>query len=413
MNYKKMNMQKILNITLGASLLLLIAACGGEAAKDKKGKLGDLKVELEKKKKEKGGIDAEIRKLEEEIAKADPNASVAQKLVAVDTIRMQDFSHYIELQGKIDAGNIAYVSPAGQGGVIKAVYVSTGSRVSKGQVLLRLDDALARQNVIAAQQQAGVLKARLAQAQTLYERRQNLWKQDIGTEIEVINAKAEVEALESQLRAAEAQIRSAQELADQSNVRAQINGVVDRMDVKVGEFFSPQTAANPQSGGQIRIVNSSNIKMITPVPENYVARVKKGDSVLVDVPETGKPAYKSVISVIGASIDPTTRSFSAEAKLPSDPLLKPNQLATMKILDYRSKSAVTVPVNVIQSDEKSKYVYIIEKSGEKSIVRKKIVIVGETFNGRSEIKSGVAGGEVIITEGYQNVYEGQSVTISK
>jgi hypothetical protein len=85
----------------------------------------------------------------------------------------------------------------------------------------------------------------------------------------------------------------------------------------------------------------------------------------------------------------------------------------MKILDYRSKSAVTVPVNVIQSDEKSKYVYIIEKSGEKSIVRKKIVIVGETFNGRSEIKSGVAGGEVIITEGYQNVYEGQSVTISK
>jgi RND family efflux transporter MFP subunit len=413
MNYKQMNMQKILNITLGASLLLLIAACGGEGAKDKKGQLGDLKVELEKKKKEKGGIDAEIRKLEEEIAKADPTASQAQKLVAVDTIRKQDFSHYIELQGKIDASNIAYVAPAGQGGVIKAVYVSTGSRVSKGQVLLKLDDALARQNVIGAQQQAGVLKARLTQAQTIYERRQNLWKQDIGTEIEVINAKAEVDALQSQLRAAEAQIRSAQEIADQSNVRAQISGVIDRMDVKVGEFFSPQSAANPQSGGQIRIVNSSNIKMITPVPENYVARVKKGDSVLIEVPETGKPPYKSVISVVGASIDPTTRSFNAEAKLPSDPLLKPNQLATMKILDYKAKSAVTVPVNVIQSDEKSKYVYIIEKNGDKSIVRKKIVIVGETFNANSEIKSGLTGGEVIITEGYQTVYEGQAVTISK
>jgi membrane fusion protein (multidrug efflux system) len=407
MTYKLNNMQKILNIALAASVVLLIAACGS-SSKDKGGEAGDLKVKLEKLKKEKNGLDLQIRQVEEQLAKVDPSSVQTQKLVSVDTIRVQDFTHFIELQGKIDADNVAYVSPSGQGGVVKAVYVKSGSRVSKGQVILKLDDALARQAVVGAQQQAGVLKARLAQAQTVYERRQNLWKQNIGTEIEVINAKAEVDALQSQLRGAESQVRMAQEQSDQSNVRAQISGVIDEINIKVGEFFSPQSAADPRSG--IKIVNNSSIKIVTEVPENYASRIKKGDRVEIIVPESGKPAYKSTISVVGAAVNPTTRSFTTEAKLPADPVLKPNQLATMKILDYQAKAAVTVRVNVVQSDEKGKYVYVAEKSGNKTIARKKTVIVGDTYNGVMEVKSGLAGGDVIITEGYQTAYDGQVVT---
>jgi len=402
-------MQKILNIALAASVVLLIASCGSSSKE--KGEAGDLKVKLEKLKKEKNGLDLQIRQVEEQLAKADPSSVQTQKLISVDTLRIQDFTHFIELQGKIDADNVAYVSPSGQGGIVKAVYVKSGSRVSKGQAILKLDDALPRQAVVGAQQQAGVLKARLAQAQTVYERRQNLWKQNIGTEIEVINAKAEVDALQSQLRGAEAQVRMAQEQLDQSNVRAQISGIIDQVNIKEGEFFSPQSAADPRSG--IKIVNNSTIKIVTAVPENYAARIKKGDVVEVVVPESGKPAYKSTISVVGAAVDPTTRSFTTEAKLPSDPNLKPNQLATMKILDYQAKAAVTVPVNVVQSDEKGKYVYVAEKSGNKTIARKKTVIVGETYNGVMEIKIGLAGGDLIITEGYQTVYDGQAVSTNQ
>ena len=399
-------MRNIFKLTLLVSLVALLAACGS-SSKEKKGEAGDLKVKLEKLTKEKNGLDAQIRQVEEQLAKADPSSVQTQKLVSVDTLRIQDFTHFIELQGKIDADNVVYVSPAGQGGIVKAVYVKSGSRVSKGQTILKLDDALARQAVVGAQQQAGVLKARLAQAQTLYERHQNLWKQNIGAEVNVINAKAEVDALQSQLRAAQAQVSMAQEQSDQSNVRAQISGVVDQVNIKVGEFFSPQSAADPRSG--IKIVNNSSIKIVTAVPENYASRVKKGDKVEVVVPESGKPAYKSTISVVGAAVDPTTRSFTTEAKLPSDPMLKPNQLATMKILDYQSKDAVTVPINVVQSDEKGKYVYVAEKSGNKTIARKKTVIAGESYNGVMEIKSGLAGGDLIISEGYQTVYDGQVV----
>ena len=410
--FNKLNyMNNILKISIAAIIAVTLVACGA-GAKDKKGDIGDMKVKLEKLKKEKNEIDADIRKLEDQISKADPKAAQqARKLVSIDTLRIQDFTHFIELQGKIDAEGMAYVAPTGQGGLIKAVYVKAGQKVGKGQLILKLDDAMARQSVVAAQQQTGVLKARLAQAQTVYERYQNLWKQNIGAEIQVINAKADVDALQSQLRAAQAQVAMAQEQANMSNVYAGISGTIDEMNVKVGEFFSPQSAAMPGAG--IRIVNNSNLKIVTNVPENYVTRVKKGDKVEVVVPESNKPPFQSVISVVGGSIDPTTRSFTTEAKLPSDPTLKPNQTATLKILDYEAKAAVAVPVNVVQSDEKGKYVYVVERTGDKLVARKKIVTVGEAYNGIIEIKTGLTGGDLIITEGYQTVYDGQSVATGK
>lgn len=404
-------MNNILKGFFAAVIAVSLVACS-TGGKDKKGDMGDMKVKLEKLRKEKNGLEASIRELEENIAKADPDAAQqAKKLVSVDTLRIRDFTHYIELQGKIDADGMAYVAPTGQGGLVKVVYVKLGSRVNKGQLILKLDDALARQGVVAAQQQIGGIKAQLAQAQSVYERQQNLWKENIGTELQVMTAKTTVESLQSQLRSAQAMVAQAQEQANMSNVYAQISGVIDEMNVKPGEFFSPQAAAQPGMG--IRIVNNSSLKIVTGVPENYIARVKKGDKVEVVVPETGKPAFKSVITTVGASIDAKTRSFTTEAKLPSDPLLRPNQTATMKILDYEVKATTTVPVNVVQTDEKGKYVFIIEKSGDKMLARKKVVIAGEAYNGIIEIKSGLSGGDLIITEGYQTVYDGQVVTTGK
>jgi membrane fusion protein, multidrug efflux system len=409
MNYKMNIMNKIMNIFSAVAIAVLLVACGS-GAKDKKGDVTDLKVEIEKLKKEKSTLDAEIKKLEADLAKADPKSALSLKLVTADTLRIQDFTHFIELQGKIDAEGIAYASPNGMGGQVKAVHVRLGQRVSRGQLLLSLDNAMAKQSVVAAQQQLGQLRTRLAQAQTIYEKQQSLWKQNIGAEIQVINAKADVDALAAQLRAAQAQIGLAQEQVNMGNVYAGISGTIDEMNVKPGEFFS---ASSSMQGMGIRIVNGNQLKMVTGVPENYIARVKKGDQVRIVVPESGRAYYESVISVVGASIDAKTRSFTTEAKLPADPLLKPNLTATLKIKDYEVKATIVVPVNVVQSDDKGKYVYVMEKAGDKMVARKKQVTVGEAYDGQMEIKSGLSGGEVIITEGYQTVYDGQGVTVGK
>src|SRR5262245_16777921 len=136
MNCKIIDMKRILLVALATSLVWVLVACNGKAAKDKKAEIGDLKAKLEKLKKEKNGLDVQIRQVEELLAKADPSSVHAQKLVTIDTVTSQDFAHYIELQGRIDAEDVAYVSPAGMGGVVKAVYLKTGSSVRKGQTIL-------------------------------------------------------------------------------------------------------------------------------------------------------------------------------------------------------------------------------------------------------------------------------------
>jgi multidrug efflux pump subunit AcrA (membrane-fusion protein) len=113
---------------------------------------------------------------------------------------------------------------------------------------------------------------------------------------------------------------------------------------------------------------------------------------------------------VGASINQVTRSFVTEAHLPTDPTLKPNQNAIVKILDYSAANAIAVPVNIVQSDESGKYVFVAVKENGKLIARKKTVTPGEVYGNAMEIKAGLAVGDVIITNGFQSAYNGQVVT---
>jgi membrane fusion protein, multidrug efflux system len=409
MTYKANNMKKILGFTLVITLVLMMASCGN-SSKDKKGDLGDKKVELEKKKKEKDKLDADIRKLEEDIAKADPNASTVKKLVSAAPAQVQDFVHYIELQGRVDAKNTAYVGPRGQPGQVKAVYVTEGQVVRKGQLLLKLDDAVARQALAGAEQQAAAAEAQAKLTQSVYERQQNLWKQNIGTEVQVLQAKAAADAAAAQLNALRAGANQAREQIANTNVVAEIGGTVDKLNVRVGEIF---TGSDNDRKPQITIVNTSDLKAIALVPENYLSRVKVGAPIQVVLPELNNRVISTRVSVAGKLIDPTTRSFTAEAKLPVDKDLRANQAAVVKIEDYKTANAVTVPINVVQSDEKGKFLYIVETANGKTVARKKVVITGESYGGLTEIKSGLQGNEQIITEGYQSVYDGQGITVAK
>ena len=165
---------------------------------------------------------------------------------------------------------------------------------------------------------------------------------------------------------------------------------------------------SPMAG--IKIVNTSSLKVVTDIPENYLNRVKRGTSVQVVVPDINR-SYPTTISLISQSVSPTSRGFIAEAKIPYDATLKPGQSAIVKILDYSNANGIVIPVNLVQSDEKSKYVYVLEKlSNGKTVAKKKQVVIGEVYGDNVEIKSGLITGEQLISEGYQSLYEGQAVS---
>jgi RND family efflux transporter MFP subunit len=389
--------------------VLLFSSCG-KSKKDSNATLNDKKAELEKLKSTKTKTDAEILKLQEEIAKLDTSAAGSSKvkLVGVAPVTVQNFQHFIDLPGHIDADNISYISPRMGPAQVKAVYVVQGQSVKKGQLLLKLDDAIIRQQVAAARQQMEVIKTQLGFATNLYNRQNNLWKEGIGTEVQLITAKTNMESLENQLKSANEQVKVAVEQMNTSNVYSDVSGIADIVNIRVGETFSGMTATGPQ----IKIVNTSSLKIVTNIPENYLTRLHKGSVVEISVPDAGKKINSS-ISLISESINATQRGFIAEAKIPADPVLKPNQSAIMRILDYSAANAIVIPVNTVQSDENGKYVYVMEKlSNGKTVAKKKVVVIGEVYGNDVEIKGGLTAGEQLITEGYQNIYEGQLISTS-
>ena len=379
---------------LSLAVALILSACGGNSAKDAKGDLNDRKAKLEKLKADKGKLDGEIKSLEEEIAKLDPAAKNSRaKLVATASVIKQDFVHYIELQGKVDANDIVIVTPRGMPSQVKELYVKRGDVVKKGQLLMKLDDA------IMLQQLEG-LNTQLSYAQNIYNRQKNLWDQGIGTEVQLITAKNGVDALEKQ-------IATLKENWKTSFVYAPISGIADVVNIKAGEIFNGASAMGPQ----LQIVNNGSLKVVTEVPENYQTKVRKGSQMKVSIPDAGIDSLNAVVSVMGASISNTSRGFITEARIPSLPGLRINQVAMVKIKDYYSPNAITVPLNVVQTDENGKYVYVMVKEGDVMKARKKLVKVGENFNGFVEITgNSLDETDIIITEGYQSVYDGQIVT---
>ena len=401
-------MKQVKTLGLIIAVAVVIASCGG-SKKDGEAAINDIKAKLEKAKKEKEEHETDIKKLEADLLRLDTNTANAAKvkLVSVTPVTAQKFEHFIDLQGKVDAENISYISPRMGPAQVKAIYVKQGQIVKQGQLLLKLDDAIMRQNVVAAKQQLEGIKTQLNYAKNIYQRQKNLWDQGIGTEVQLISAKTNVTGLENQLASAEEQIKTLQEQLNTANVYSDVNGIADAVNIKVGETFQGMTTAGPQ----IRIVNTSSLKIVTSIPENYLTRVHSGTPVLISIPDAQKENIPSAISFIGEVVDASQRGFAAEAKIPFNAALKPNQSAIMRIKDYSAEKAIVIPINMIQTDETGKYVFVMSKgSNGKTIAHRITVIIGEVYGDSVEIKSGLSGGEQLITEGYQSLYEGQVIS---
>jgi RND family efflux transporter MFP subunit len=395
-------------LILGSAVIMLISSCGGNK-KDGVIVLGEKRAALEQLKSDKVKLEEQIKKVEGEIDLLDPTKAGAQKpkLVSVQTLQLANFDHFIELQGKIDAENTSIITPRGAPGQVKAVYVQKGSYVKKGQLLLKLDDAIVRQNVAAALQGIESIKTQLAFAKNIYQRQKNLWDQNIGSEVQLITAKNNVATLENQLKATDENVKIIQEQLNTTNVVSDVDGFANEVNIKVGEIFQGMTGLGI---AQIKIVNNSVLKVVGNIPENYLTNVTKGTPVETLVQDLNK-TFTGKLTFVGASIDPLSRGFIVEAKLPTDPLIKPNQIALMKIKDYSAANVISIPIGTLQNDENGKFVMVASTEAGKLLARKRPVNVGLINGEMLEVKSGLKAGDVLVIAGFQSLYEGQSITI--
>jgi RND family efflux transporter MFP subunit len=388
------NMKDVLKIVSVTSFIFILSSCGSGGSKEKKGDLNDKKAQLEKLKGDQKKLNDEIAKLQNEIGNSDTSSSLNKgKLVSAAPVTEQAFEHYIDLQGRIDADNISYITPRGGPAQVKALYIKQGDFVKKGQLLAKLDDD------VQLKQLQG-LKTQLAYAEDIYRRQKNLWDQGIGTEVQLKNAENSVNSLKDQINTTVAGW-------EMTNVRSDVTGYVEQLNLRVGEIFSGMAGTVPQ----VMIVNSSSLKAVTDIPENYLEKIHKGMPVDIKLPDVNLE-FKSVISLMNRTIGLNNRAVTTEAKIPYNPNVHINQVAQVRIKDYANPHAIVIPLTVLQTDENGKYVYVIATENGKKTAKKKIVQVGEIYGNNIEVKGGLSVGDQLITEGFQSLYEGQAVTTS-
>lgn len=333
-------------------------------------------------------IQADLSKIDEALATLDVKKEEA--LVSVLTVKDTTFNHYLEIQGNVDTKENILVQPEIPGTLV-TLNVKAGQRVSKGQILGRVDDG-------GSSQQVASLETQYQLAKTTFERQKNLWNQKIGSEIQYLQAETQMVSLSKSVAQAKAQL-------SKTLIRAPFSGIIDEVFAERGQVVS----ASAQ--GLMRIVNLNNMYVSTSVPETYIGKLKVGTEVDVFLTSLGK-IYKGKVRQVGSFINPNNRSFGIEVSVPNpDNLLRPNQVAKLKIIDYSSKNAIVVPTNVVQEDgEKNKFVYIVTNSnGKTGEAKKALVKVGQSSDNVTEIVSGLSSNDIIVTEGVNAISTGMKL----
>lgn len=369
-------------------LLILITGIAASCGNSDNSPLAKKKEELAKLKDERKVLNDKIIKLEGEIALLDSNndANSKAKLVAIEAISAQTFTNFIEIMGKVDADqntNVSCEIP----GTLQRISVTVGQSVSIGQTLGEIDNTVSS---VAMKE----LKDQIAFAKTIYDKQKSLWEQKIGSEVQYLTAKNNYESLQNRLATMNQQL-------GMSRIKSPISGVVDEVYVKTGQSVMPGMPC-------FRIVNSNKLKVKADIAESFAGKIKIGNKVKLFFPDLNRE-IDGEVNFVSKVIDPINRAFKVEIPLASMADYKPNMMAKLKIIDYTNPRSFVVPVNTIRSVGEDRFIMIaVEKNGEKRAKKQKVT-VGVTYNGITEVLSGLAEGDQIITTGFQDLEDGDQI----
>lgn len=381
---------KYLNIiTLCAALFLV--ACGGEEPVDRAGenKLKRLKAELVEKKGELKILEKEVADLQKEIDEIEPPKEDGKTLVTTEKITKKNFATFVEIQGSVQSDNTFKASSEAAGRLIK-FDLKEGQAIRKGQLIGEVD-------MESVNKQIAELNTSLDFANTTFERQKRLWDQNIGSEMQYLQAKNQKERLEKSLETIRFQLTK-------SKIYAPASGEVVMTYVKQGDVISPGMPL-------VEILNLSRVQVHADVPENYLSSVKKGQTVKVNFPALEKEV-NARITLIGQRINPANRTFKIEMDMANSGNLKPNLLATVLIKDFSQSNAVVLPVELIQQEVSGKsYVFVKEEDGEKTTAKKIYVQLGDTYDGETHITEGLIGDEEFIIKGARDLKEGELIEV--
>ena len=375
-------------------IIAFIIGCSGDQsvsttelieAKD----LNGLKTQKEDKLKTLNALKMELSQINAAISNLDPSEKLA--LISMFEVKPENFDHHIEIQANIKTRQNVLLYPE-YNGTLKKVYVEEGQKVKKGKLLAQIDDAGLKNQLEQLQIQARLSK-------TTYERTQRLWDQNIGSEMNLLQAKA---TYESQLKT----VAQLKKQLQRTQILAPFSGTIDEIVANTGANLLPgQTPV-------MRIVNLKKMYTEASVPERYLEQVKKGTSATVKIPMLDRE-YPTTIRQTGNFINPNNRSFRVETLLPNpDEMIKPNLSCKLKINDYSNPEALMIPMRIVKENANGKkYIFKLKSDGKDQVYRTEqtFVRLGKNIMDKVEVLEGIQAGDLLVNEGATIVENNQRV----
>ncbi len=340
-------------------------------------------------------INKKIDRLQQKLDKENrAKAITTGRKITVNVMKLKPtvFHHFFNASAEVESVHEAYISPE-VSGQIEEILVKEGDHVKKGQLLARLNSDVMQDNI-------REVKTSLELASYTYQKQKALWKKNIGSELQYLQAKTNYESLQNKLATLQTEYK-------RSFIRSPIDGYVDAIDAKVGELAVP---------GQrfCHVVNLKKLYLNAQISESYLPIVHVGDPVEVRFAAFPSIVLHKRIYRIGKVINKQSRTFELQLKINNPKqLLRPNLLGIIRIKDYTNPHAIVVPSSLIHEDIQGYYLYVVVHRDGMELAEKRYIKPGKTFNDETEVVSGLKAGETIVTQGYNNVTNGSVLVIKK
>lgn len=337
-------------------------------------------------------LELELEELNQAIGQLDKE----QKFLLITSITAQEapYAHYVSFQGTLETDQNIVMYPEIPA-LLKSVNVKEGQRVKKGVVLAELSDS----GMIDQLQQ---LEVQYALAKTTFERQKRLWEQQIGSEMQYLQAEAQFKSLQKS-------ISQMQDQVAKTKISAPFDGIVDHILADEGSSLAPGMTP------VVRIINLDQMKVSASVPEIHLPNIQRGSIVNVEVPVLNR-TFEANINTVGNFINPNNRTFRVEIALKNtDGHLKPNMTAQLYINDYNNPEAILIPSkNILENQKGENYVYKLQPLSKEDKTYKAIktfVKLGKSSDNYTEVLEGISSGDQLVEDGIRLVEDQQMVKV--
>lgn len=313
----------------------------------------------------------------------------AEVFVKAEPVQLKDFTETIQLTGSVESQYNITV-PAEEGGRIVSWKAEKGSFVSKGQILVQIDDAMIKAGYDAAL--AGYNMAEV-----------NYQKQKAAFDEQAISA-LQLKNLEYQRDAAKAQADLAKTRLEHTAVRSPISGVLNDRYADEGEMTGPGMPI-------AQVIDMNQMKVMVGVPERYSKELRKGLQVEFTVDAFEGEIFTGTIAFVASAVSPDNRSIPVEIHFANaQGKLKPQMIAAVKLKLLSSGKAILISQDYIQQVDMGKLVVYVVNNG---VAEERLVTLGGTDGSMVRIVNGLKEGDRIVTVGHQNLIDKQKIKIQE